>query len=192
MGSLSEVKRFWAKVDKSAGQGPWGDCWLWTGSVNDQGYGKFTAKGSRAYRTHKFSFELIHGSLAKGVCVLHRCDIRRCVNPAHLFAGTRADNNRDTASKGRIRNGDRKGSKHPQAVLNDNLVIAILWLKDLGLSAAEIAQAVGRKRTTVDNVVSGRAWSHVVKKELCKVELRDIIAAARPTALLFSHPTLVV
>jgi hypothetical protein len=154
-------QRFWDKVDKTPGHGPDGDCWVWIGATNDQGYGKLTANGSRAYRAHRYSYELANGSLEQGMCALHRCDVRRCVNPAHLFKGTRAVNNKDAAQKGRTRNGNRKGSAHPQAVLNENIVERIWALRRLGLSVRVIAVELGQKRTTIGNVIHGKAWAHV-------------------------------
>lgn len=155
------IERFWSKVDKSPGHGPQGDCWLWMGAVNDNDYGKLTANGSSAYRAHRFSYEIANGPLEKAVCVLHRCDMRRCVRPDHLFVGTRADNNRDTARKGRSRGGQGKGSKHPRAVLNEQVVTLIRSLGRLGLSAGKVARILRLNRSTVKNVLYGGAWSHV-------------------------------
>jgi hypothetical protein len=95
------------------------------------------------------------------VCILHRCDVRRCVRPDHLFVGTRADNNRDTASKGRIRGGQGKGSVHPRAVLNEQIVERIWSLRRFGLSPGKIARSLGLNRSTVKNVIYGGYWSHV-------------------------------
>lgn len=78
-----------------------GDCWIWSGSVGNSGYGKLRFGKTRDVSTHRLSYSLFHGPIPLGMCVLHRCDTRRCINPDHLFAGTKADNAQDMVSKGR-------------------------------------------------------------------------------------------
>lgn len=74
-------------------------CWLWTGPVNGDGYGKVFYHGKQ-YKTHRLSLKL-HCGLAKGDHALHRCDTPSCINPEHLFAGTHQDNMADMKRKGR-------------------------------------------------------------------------------------------
>lgn len=81
-------------------------CWLWCGSLNNKGYGQFgigsefngTAKLTYA---HRFAWEMSFGKIPNGMCVLHKCDVPACANPAHLFLGTQAENMIDMHSKGR-------------------------------------------------------------------------------------------
>lgn len=94
-------ERFWEKVERTDG-----GCWLWTGTQNGRGYGSLHS-GTRANRktlkAHRFSYELHTGeTVPSDLEVMHSCDNRLCVNPAHLSVGTKADNMRDMAAKGRV------------------------------------------------------------------------------------------
>ena len=89
--------RFWAKVQQSDG------CWLWTGSHYHDGYGQFRDHAGRGVRAHRYSWILHNGVIAPGLEVCHACDVWSCVRPDHLFLGTKTDNMRDAARKGRIR-----------------------------------------------------------------------------------------
>jgi transposase len=75
-------------------------CWLWTGSVNANQYATIAYTGKCRLASH-VSLILVGRPLAPGMCALHRCDNPPCVNPDHLFPGTRLDNNRDCIAKGR-------------------------------------------------------------------------------------------
>jgi len=92
-------ERFRTKVRKTRG------CWLWTGATNLQGYGVF-GRGNRAagnVLAHRFAWELEHGPIPAGMCVLHRCDRPLCVKTAHLFLGTQQENLADMRAKHRDR-----------------------------------------------------------------------------------------
>lgn len=77
------------------------DCWLWTGRVDQNGYGYFYFAGKEV-GAHRVSYMLQHEVvLPSHRLVCHRCDVPSCVNPAHLFEGSAADNTRDMVAKGR-------------------------------------------------------------------------------------------
>lgn len=80
-------------------RGSFDGCWEWKGFTNPKGYGIIA--GSGQVLAHRVSYRELVGPIPDGLCVLHRCDNPPCYNPAHLFLGTRADNNRDMRDKGR-------------------------------------------------------------------------------------------
>jgi hypothetical protein len=81
------------------------DCWGWSGTKDQHGYGKLSnrigRKGSPE-RAHRVSYEYAFGKIPDGLCVCHKCDNPECTNPAHLFLGTQKENMQDCARKGRI------------------------------------------------------------------------------------------
>lgn len=103
---VSDIKRFWSKVDKKANY----ICWKWQGKARcgkSYLYGQFWLKGKNV-TPHRVSYELEYGDFDKTLHVLHHCDNPICVNPKHLFLGTNEDNIRDKMLKGRWRGGTPK------------------------------------------------------------------------------------
>jgi hypothetical protein len=102
-------ERFWNKVNKVEGT-----CWLWTGVSSSVGYGRFCwrERATSLIGAHRVSWMLTYGDIPDGLFVLHKCDVKLCVNPDHLWLGTNADNIRDAADKGLLSGWSRrKGAK---------------------------------------------------------------------------------
>lgn len=147
--------RFWRRVDKS------GNCWLWTGSRTQAGYGRFQTggKGGPYHLAHRFSCELVHGPIPEGAVVMHTCDNPSCVNPAHLALGTHKDNTADMIAKGRRRVVAPVGRDNGKAVLTPEMVQEIRACPDE--THAGLARRLGVSTSTIRGVRSGRTWSHL-------------------------------
>jgi hypothetical protein len=89
-----------------------GDCWLWTGSIQNNGYGSYTLYG-KTTPAHRVAYFAFIGNIDSGMDVCHVCDVRNCVNPAHLYQATHKQNMRDMQSKNRGRNGVMSGNYKP-------------------------------------------------------------------------------
>src|SRR5690242_13637610 len=91
------LQRFWSRVTKTD------TCWLWTGFITKDGYGRFRGNDGRKTLAHRYSWELHVGPIPDGrVLVLHTCDNPPCVNPSHLFLGDDAANCFDRDTKWRL------------------------------------------------------------------------------------------
>lgn len=169
--SKSTIERFWSHVKITD------ECWIWTASKRSKGYGAFTYNENGKViqdRAHRFSFRLFNGLIPENMCVLHKCDVPACVNPSHLFLGTKADNNKDMCEKGRHIAGGTHcglsftgngkypfGEAHPIAKLTVEKVIEIREDRLNGMSFSQLAKKHAIGLTTAFKVSKGITWKHV-------------------------------
>ena len=152
------AERFWAKVDNT------GECWEWT-AVLRRGYGSFSLNG-KLVTSHRLSYVIHHPltiDLLEGhreICVCHRCDNRKCVNPAHLFLGSVADNNKDKEAKGR--GNHAKGEKHHEAKLTETQVREIrIKYANGGITYRQLALEYGVSYSIIGYIIRRKTWFHI-------------------------------
>ena len=177
------LRNFWRRVDKN---GPLPDqsiphyrglsqCWTWLGSLHPQkGYGQLGWNGRLIY-VHRFSWILANGAIPDGMRILHRCDIRSCVNPDHLFVGTDEDNARDRESKSRGKQpcGDMNGKRrHPDKCArgerNGNAILTLEQIVQMrfryrlgGISHQALADEYGIDKSQAGRIIRRQFWKHV-------------------------------
>ena len=128
-------------------------CWLWHGLTTDSGYGRFSIAG-KDMRANRVAYELYCGAIPDGLHVCHRCDVRSCVNPDHLFLGTTAENLDDMTKKQRR----AVGEKHGRAKLTQVDVTKIRGFFGLE-SYAQIAKRYGVSRGRISDIAAGKTWA---------------------------------
>lgn len=131
---------------------PFSGCWIWTGHISPHGYGKLK-DGERPIPAHRVAFELFRGAIPHGLFVCHRCDVRCCVNPAHLFLGTLADNNRDRDQK--LRHKPLRGERHGGSILTVEQAREIFSSCDTG---RVLAKRYGVAPCTISAIKKRRIW----------------------------------
>lgn len=147
---------FWAKVDV---RGP-DDCWEWQGRV-EGGYGRFGPTLCGTMLAHRIAWTLMYGPPG-ALCVCHRCDNPVCLNPGHLWLGTRTENNADCVAKGRLHKGSiNVGQCNPSAKLTEADVRAIRTMADNGITQAMISDQFGVSFQQVSRIVRRKRWRHV-------------------------------
>lgn len=144
------------RFDRYFAAGARSQCWEWTAGRDASGYGRFMLHGS-AVPASRYALERSTGTASAGMYACHRCDNPPCVNPSHLYWGTRQDNADDAVSRGRIPVGEQKA----QAVLTEAQVIEIRELHASGQLQRVIAESFGISAQTVRAIALGRKWKHV-------------------------------
>lgn len=132
-------------------------CWLWLQKLHKTGYGIFKYNNKQRM-AHRAAWEIYVGEIPQGLMVCHKCDIRDCVNPNHLFLGTHKENMADMSKKGRASRlcGEDKSSSK----LTESEAVEIFY-KD-GLQR-NIAKEYGVSRRLVGMIKSAQAWKHVTE-----------------------------
>ena len=159
-----QTAHFWNKVDRSGGPA---SCWQWLAATDRDGYGI-----SRNRRAHRVAWALTNGPIAAGLVCCHRCDNPGCCNPAHLFLGTIAENNRDMHAKGRHIHGDThpsrarpetrpRGSAHGRAILTEGQVEQIRRLLAGGSKGTTLAAQYGVSPSAISLIRKGKNWRHL-------------------------------
>lgn len=137
---------------------PINGCWLWTGARNTSGYGAVRV-GQRTTSPHRAVFQLATDvPVPSTLDICHRCDVRHCVNPDHLFVGTRADNMADCARKGRIRTPNLAGDECPASKLTSE---AVLEIRHSAEPARVLAARFGVSTSAVKIARAGKVWRSV-------------------------------
>lgn len=160
------IERFWSRPDRDGGPTPTdpslGRCWIWRGANNNR-YGvtgvRRDGKRIQLY-AHRVAYEIANDVTLpndRNVCVCHRCDVPMCVNPAHLFLGSRAENSADMAHKGR----STIGPKNPCAKLTEHDVREIRRRFTNGEKADDLAAAFHVRFQHIYKLVSHQRWKHV-------------------------------
>ena len=147
------------------------------GKISPQGYGRvgYSSVASTRHgqqQAHRVAYALTYGSIPEDrPYVLHRCDNRPCCNPSHLWPGTKAENNRDRAEKGRSAKAWKPtrsrvtsviGENHGMAKLTEADVVAIRNRYASGdATMTAIAEDYGMTKVAIRHVVRRMTWRHV-------------------------------
>lgn len=131
-------------------------CWIWLpGLTKTGGYGQFNKKG-KVGRAHRASYEFYVGKIPEGMCVCHRCDTPACINPDHLFIGSRKENTLDMKAKGRHLYGER----NTESKLTLDQVLEIKDRRKSGEYFQSIADSYGISYTQVWRIINNKRWVH--------------------------------
>lgn len=163
-------------------------CWEWSGATSKGGYGqyqvaKFRPSGAETYTrkriyAHRLAWTLHYGDIPSGYEVCHRCDNPPCVNPAHLFLGTHADNQNDMHQKGRSARGSRQGGSK----LTEDAVREIMAST---LPSEVLARRFVVSFQTVNSIRCGHGWKHLglTRSDDPKAN-QSHVGSAHPSAVL--------
>lgn len=155
--------RFWKNVNKDGPIHPvHGQCWVWTGWTTESGYGRFRIGNQVVIGVHCWSYEEFIGPVPHDICVLHRCDNRSCVRPAHLFLGTNQDNSQDMVDKARQAKGETNGnSKLTEEDVREIRRRYCRWSQSRS-NLRELMYEFGVAKAAIQNILSRKTWKHVI------------------------------
>ena len=165
----TDTKQFWSKVDR---RGP-DECWLWTASTNNKGYGHLSTRGGSRL-AHRVAFFLETSQQPGTFLVCHTCDTPRCCNPQHLFLATEQGNSDDMTAKGRQNNA--RGTDASRALLTEEDV-ALIRQSEAIISA--LAEEFGVSPSAIESARRGETWKHLPGRGARRILLPEQVKAIR-------------
>ncbi len=151
------------RLDRYSMPEPNSGCHLWLASVNPAGYGRLRYDGE-ARLAHRLSWMVEYGPIPTGMCVCHKCDVPACINPNHLWLGTRYDNSTDMRRKGRSSDGrprpSARGSLNGNSRYSEETMLAVRLASG---RHADIAARFGVSKTLVGYVKRGIQWGYLAE-----------------------------
>lgn len=169
---LKLLENYWSKVDRRGSD----ECWPWRGAATVGGYGQLGSgskkRGGQARRSLATHIALAIDGRAKPSddhVAMHRCDNPRCVNPAHLHWGTKAENHADMIAKGRsaaqiaaaAQMDERAAQLRAGASRRKLTPEAVQLIRRSQLSAVALARAFGVSHSLVSAVRAGTLYGDV-------------------------------
>lgn len=149
--------RLWSKIDVRSEN----ECWVWQGAKTTAGYGVIRINYILKY-AHRLTWMLHYKSdIPKKGQICHTCDNPPCCNPAHLFLGSQADNMKDAANKGRIKEKVHRGITHHTTHLKEKDIRKIRHLGQTDIPHQEIGNYFGISRMSVNDIIHKRTWQHI-------------------------------
>ena len=145
---VKAVDRFWYHVIKREN-----GCWLFRNNAAD--YGSMRGDDGRNVTAHRFSYEIHKGPIPRGMYVCHTCDVRGCVNPDHLYAGTHEDNVRDIVERKRHRSDKKMADEASRRALGQERAEALKADYSNGFTQSQLAKKYGVSQSTVSATIRG-------------------------------------
>jgi hypothetical protein len=154
--------------------------------VRADGYGIVTL-GRTQQLAHRVAWVLFRGEIGPGLVVCHKCDVRACVNPDHLFLGTPRDNAHDTRQKGRSPVGEKIRSSKLSAEQVSRIKIL---LAEGRMYMTELAREYGVTAATIARIAKGRTWRHVeaVPRPEVMEEESEAVGRSNQESIVFASP----
>ena len=158
---LTPEERFWSHTVRGLG------CWLWNGAKNSRGYGRLKWRDAagifRADYAHRVAWKITNGPIPQALCVCHSCDIPLCVNPVHLWIGTKKDNTQDAMRKGRMRPPPPSSVRARGEAIGVSKLTpeAVASIRSSGASYRTLAARFGVSTPTIWHIKARKTWRHV-------------------------------
>lgn len=143
------------RLDKNSMPVPECGCVIWLGATRNKTreYGCIKYKG-KVIQTHQAVWIVVNGDIPEDLHVLHKCDVRSCINPNHLFLGTNGDNVKDKTDKGR--------SYHPVGGLNPKAKLTpenVTFIRLSSLTDKSLAARFGVARQHINLIRHNKVWT---------------------------------
>jgi hypothetical protein len=153
---INNGNKFFSKVEKTD------TCWNWKAAISKTtGYAVMKYNG-KAREAHRLSYLYHFGDIEHGIDVCHKCDNRKCVNPDHLFLGTRKDNMQDCKTKGRLYAQTDIGRKEKAEALRALSMKKLSYNGVIYNSMKECFEDVGISRGGLKRRIQSKSGKHVI------------------------------